>query len=147
MWFRACAAGNMSLVKWLWDYHRSECDVNADRDGIPGSMKSVLAETIYGGRGPNDPKRTGNFREVAVFLIENGADPTRFNNEVLLVCKKGSIPMFDGEKMFSSDKPKQGHDKVVWKLIRDQRVIERVFELKQEQFYYLFPGVEEMFIF
>lgn len=148
MFFRACVAGNMTLVKWLWDNYSKDLDPNMQRNSIPGSKKSILAETIYGGRGPNDPKgRTGSFREVAIFLMDMGADPAINDNEPLLACKQSSIDMFDGENMWGRTQAKVGHDKVVLRLLSEPRVAEIVFDKQQIDFYKYFKAVEDIFIF
>jgi hypothetical protein len=144
MFWHAATKGNFDITKYLWENYKDQIDLNYHYSNMSGTFKYLLPQAIYNGNGTG---RHGGFREICLFMLENGADPAIGNNDALLAAKKSSIDMFDGENYFGHSKGKVGHDIVVQTLIKNQRVVEKVFELEQEQFYYLFPGVEGMFIF
>lgn len=144
MFYHASTKGNFDITKYLWENYKDEIDLNYHYSSMSGTFKYILPQAIYNGNGTG---KHGSFRQICLWLIENGADPAIGNNDALLAAKKSSIDMFSGENYFGHKEARKEHDVVVLKLIQDQRVITKVFELKQEQFYYLFPEVEDMFIF
>jgi len=129
----AAGAGNSQIIKYLVeelgaDPHLDSRIFNANNYPIVWAMRW--------GRGSTG----GSFRQVIEYLMdEHNCDPSVNNNAILKAANDNGLRMFA-----TDDKP---HDRVIAKILADERVSAKIFELKQEQYYYLFPNVQAIFIF
>lgn len=144
MFFRAAGAGNLNIVKYLYNEFSQYIELDKEFKSIPGQFKHILSNCIYNGRGT---QKNGSFRAVALYLLELGANPSINENAPLKAAKKSSISMFAGESMFAIGKVLDRHDVVVDKLLSYNTVAETVLKYEQEEFYQYFEDVSNIFMF
>lgn len=136
MLFWAARAGNLPVVKLLMKEHNA--DPNFKRNG----KSDVLSNCIQSGVGIPG---ISSFRDVSIYLIDNGAIPNIDDNAPLKAAKKSSISMILGDGGYGNLKDK--HDKVVLRLLQEQSVIETIINKQQKEFYELIPEIVDVFMF
>lgn len=136
MLFYASRAGNKDVVKFLIEEHNANPNVKRHVQVFNYPLSQCI---WYCNRSKNC-----DFRETAIYLMDNGADITINDNEPLLSAFKAAIPLIAGIQNEYHAVLKE-HDPVIVRLLKDGSVAKKVFELKQEQFYVVFPEVSDIF--
>jgi len=140
MLFHAAGSGNLAIVKYLMEDYK----VKPDPDFRHPTTAYTLSHCIRSGSGVDK----SSFREVAIYLIDNGATPNIGDNSPLKAAKSSSIAMFAEESHFNSGKDQlKEHDIVVKRLLEEESVIQTIIDKNQEEFYPLIPDVIDLFIF
>lgn len=137
MLYWSASNGNLPVTKYLIE--EKNADPNARRNG----QTPVLVGCILNQKGTDE----SSFRDVAIYLMDNGAIPNIDENEPLKAAYNASIAMFAGKSSFGNSPPKDEHDKVVKRLLSEKSVIETIIEKKQEEFYQYIPEIVDVFLF
>jgi len=141
--FYAAQDGNYEVTKYMIETY--DADPNVTHFSEKVAYRYPLSRCIYYGY---ETRGGGNFRDTAIYLLDNGAIPHINNNEPLKACYHALIGMLAGVKnSVSSRTIEQGHDKVAIRLLKEPSVMETVFALNQEEYYFLFPKIKDIFIF
>jgi len=139
MLFFASRAGNKDVVKFLIEEHNA----NPNTKRFLQAYSSALANCIFYG----NSTKGGDFRDTAIYLMDNGADPAINDNEPLHAAYESHITLIAGTELSRFHKKLTKHDRIVDKLLTYSSVLKKIFELKQEKFYFLFPEAIDIFVF
>lgn len=139
MLFFAARAGNKDVVQFLVEEHNA--DPNTKR--FIQIYTYALSNCIFYG----NATKGGDFRDTAIYLMDNGADPSIGDNEPLHAAYESHITLIAGTQLSINHKKLKKHDRVVERILKDQSVIKKILELKQEKFYFLIPEIKDIFLF